>query len=178
MALESCSRHAGIGDHVALEILTTISRNMQLLAAGRSQREIERMTGVDRKTIRRYGQEICAAAAANSPTLATGSEGRESGDSPVEIPPPRPPVQPPKLARSACEEHREWIESQVALGRNAVSIYQDLVDRMGFAHRYKSVKRFVRTLRKHEPERFDILGAAGANSRAVTVACRYCGNLR
>jgi hypothetical protein len=45
----------------------------------------------------------------------------------------------------------------VALGRNAVSIYQDLVDRMGFAHRYNSVKRFVRTLRKREPERFDIL---------------------
>ena len=46
---------------------------------------------------------------------------------------------------------------QVALGRNAVAIYQDLVDQMGFAHRYNSVKRFVRTLRKHEPERFDIL---------------------
>jgi hypothetical protein len=28
---------------------------------------------------------------------------------------------------------------------------------MDFAHRYNSVKRFVRTLRKHEPERFDIL---------------------
>jgi hypothetical protein len=31
------------------------------------------------------------------------------------------------------------------------------VDRFGFAHRYNSVKRFVRTLRKSEPERFDIL---------------------
>jgi transposase len=30
---------------------------------------------------------------------------------------------------------------------------------MGFAHRYNSVKRFVRTLRKHEPEHFDILHA-------------------
>jgi transposase len=132
-----------------------------LLAAGRSQREIERMTGVDRKTIRRYGQEICAAAA-NSPTLATGSGGRESDVFGSETPPPRPPASPPKLARSACEAHREWIESQVALGRNGQSIYQDLVDRMGFNHRYNSVKRFVRTLRKREPERFDILdGLAG-----------------
>ena len=138
-----------------------------LLAAGRSQREIERMMGVDRKTIRRYGQGICAAAAANSPTLATGSESRESGDFPVEIPPLRPPAQSPKLARSACEEHREWIEKQVALGRNAVSIYQDLVDRMGFAHRYNSVKRFVRTLRKREPERFDILDAAAGEEAQV-----------
>jgi hypothetical protein len=29
---------------------------------------------------------------------------------------------------SACEPHRVWIEAQVALGRNAVSIYQDLVE--------------------------------------------------
>jgi hypothetical protein len=32
---------------------------------------------------------------------------------------------------SACEIHREWIESQVALGRNAMSIYQDLAEKFG-----------------------------------------------
>ena len=32
---------------------------------------------------------------------------------------------------SACEMHREWIEEQVELGRNAQSIYQDLVERFG-----------------------------------------------
>lgn len=88
---------------------------------------------------------------ANSPTLATGSASPASTVFGCGIPPPRPPAQPPKLARSACEEHREWIESQVALRRNAQSIYQDLVDRLGFAHRYNSVKRFVRTLRKRDP---------------------------
>jgi hypothetical protein len=36
---------------------------------------------------------------------------------------------------SACDIHREWIESQVALGRNAMSIYQDLVKLFGFTHR-------------------------------------------
>ena len=72
-------------------------------------------------------------------------------------PPPRPPAPVPKLAVSACEIHREWIEQQVALGRNAQSIYQDLVEQSGFAHRYNSVKRFVRALKAREPERFDVL---------------------
>ena len=58
---------------------------------------------------------------------------------------------------SACEIHRAWIESQVTLGRNAMSIYQDLVERYGFTHRYNSVKRFVATLKAREPERFDVL---------------------
>jgi transposase len=89
--------------------------------------------------------------------VATGSDGRESALSGPETPPPRPPARPPKQARSACEEHRAWIEEQVQLGRNAQSIYQDLVERHGFAHRYNSVKRFVRTLRVRDPDRFDVL---------------------
>ena len=113
-----------------------------LLKNGTSQREIERVTGVDRKTIRRYARE------ANSPGVATGSEAEEGQN-----PPPRPPA----VASSACEAHREWIESQVQLGRNAVSIYQDLVELHRFEHRYNSVKRFVHTLRKREPQRFDVL---------------------
>lgn len=43
------------------------------------------------------------------------------------------------------------------LGRNAVSIYQDLVEQHGFAHRYNTVKRFVARLRARVPERFDVL---------------------
>ncbi|MCY1230087.1 hypothetical protein D9M72_424840 [compost metagenome] len=42
---------------------------LTLLAAGESQREIERVTGVDRKTIRRLAQRH---AEVNSPTPATG----------------------------------------------------------------------------------------------------------
>jgi hypothetical protein len=61
------------------------------------------------------------------------------------------------VARSACEGHRAWIEEQVQLGRNAQSIYRDLLERFDFARRYNSVKRFVRTLRRREPERFDVL---------------------
>ena len=45
-----------------------------LLAAGASQREIERVTGIDRKTIRSY-QKRFAAAAANSPRMGYHAEG-------------------------------------------------------------------------------------------------------
>ena len=45
-----------------------------LLATGTSQREIERDTRIDRKTIRTYQQRLTAERA-NSPTLATGSSG-------------------------------------------------------------------------------------------------------
>jgi transposase len=129
-----------------------------LLSTGTSQREIERLTGVDRKTIRRYAPPpLETPGTANSPGVATGSDGRESAVFGEQIPPPWPPARPPKLARSACEEHRAWIEAQVQLGRNAQGIYQDLVERFGFAHRYNSVKRFVRSLRGRDPERFDVL---------------------
>lgn len=131
---------------------------------GTPQREIERRTGVDRKTIRALRRALGSAPGveANSPTPATGS-----GEPARQIPPPWPPAQAaaplaalPKLpaqARSVCEPHREWIEVQVRLGRNAVAIYQQLVDEFGFAHRYNSVKRFCRALRQREPEQFDRL---------------------
>ncbi|MFP4896237.1 IS21 family transposase [Paraburkholderia sp. EG304] len=117
-----------------------------LIAAGKRQREIARITGVDRKTIRKY-QEQFAAAQANSPTVPTGSG--------LQIPPPCPPAKSNQI--SACESHREFIEAQLRLRRNAMAIYQDLVDRFGFAAGYDSVKRFVRTLRQHEPAQFDRL---------------------
>ena len=109
-----------------------------LIQKGLSQREIHRKTGIDRKTIRGYANMMVAVAVAaesNSSTLATGS-----GELPdFQIPPPRPTAicaeislrAMPKLARSACEPHREWIEAQVRLGRNAVAIDQELVDQRG-----------------------------------------------
>ena len=127
-----------------------------------SQHEISRKTGIDRKTVRKLAQAMAAARSgegSKSP-MATGSDGL-----PVQIPPPRPPApgarSPPAglsaHARSACEPHREWIEAQVRLGRNAMAIYQELVDRFGFTQRYNSVKRFCRALRTREPEQFDRL---------------------
>ncbi len=131
-------------------VRTTIAT---LLQAGKGQREIARVTGVDRKTIRRLVRE------AISPGVATGSPAGGIPGAADQNPPPRPPASVPKIAASACECHREWIEAQVALGRNAQSIFQDLVELHGFAHRYNSVKRFVRVLKAREPERFDVLEA-------------------
>ncbi len=127
-----------------------------LLDAGKAQREIERVLGVDRKTIRRIQRE------SKSPGVATGNcaeKAVEQVEGPDQNPPPRPPVPKPVTTPSACEIHREWIESQVTLGRNAVSIYQDLVEKFGFTHQYNSVKRFVARLKAREPERFDVLDA-------------------
>lgn len=88
-----------------------------------------------------------------------------------QTPPPRPPAPAERdiatdatvaststrSTPSACEPHRAWLETQVHLGRNAMSLYLELVDEHGFAHHYNSVKRFVATLRRREPERFDVL---------------------
>ena len=52
-----------------------------------------------------------------------------------------------KCSASACEPYRETILGELSRGRNAMGIWQDLVDRHGFAGGYQSVKRFVRKLR-------------------------------
>jgi transposase len=48
---------------------------------------------------------------------------------------------------SACTAYREAIELGLSRGRNAVAIWQDLVDQYSFASSYQSVQRFVRKLR-------------------------------
>jgi hypothetical protein len=52
------------------------------------------------------------------------------------------------MSTSMCEVHRDFIQTQLLLPRNATAIYQDLVDAHGFTAAYNSVKRFVRALRK------------------------------
>ena len=137
-----------------------------LLNNGVSQREIGRKVRVDRKTIRKYARIMgndnqIGDVSSKSPGVATGS--RERAD---QNPPPWPPAcedsasgegKIPAHARSACEHHRPWIEEQVRLGRNAVSIYQDLVERFAFEHKYNSVKRFCRALRRKNPIQYDRL---------------------
>jgi hypothetical protein len=121
-----------------------------LLKANASQREIERVTGISRHTIRAYQQRF-AAEGANCPGVATGSEAVAA-----QIAPPWPPA-PVSVATSLCEPHREFIEAQLRLKRNATAIYQDLVDQHGFAASYNSVKRFVAKLSHKEHEQFDRL---------------------
>ena len=125
-----------------------------LLKANASQREIERVTGISRHTIRAYQQRF-AAEGANCPGVATGSQAVAA-----QIAPPWPPAAPSvsvSVATSLCEPHRAFIEAQLRLKRNATAIYQDLVDSHGFAGGYNSVKRFVGKLRHKQPEQFDRL---------------------
>lgn len=106
-----------------------------LLRMGWSTRRIERETGHRRETIARYGREAGilppkAAKVATDPRPASGPEvASDLGRS-----------------RSACEGHRAFIESAIAAaGRNAVAIYQDLVEHHGYDGAYNAVKRFVRS---------------------------------
>jgi transposase len=52
-----------------------------------------------------------------------------------------------KTSASVCEVYRETIQLGLSQGRNAMGIWQNLVDECGFAGGYQSVKRFVRRLR-------------------------------
>lgn len=132
-----------------------------LLKAGASQREIERTTGISRHTIRLYQQRF-AADPANCPGVATVPASQTA--------PPLPPtsvaVSRP-LATSKCTPHRAFIDAQLRLGRNAMAIYQDLVDLHGFDGAYNSVKRFVAQLRRKEPEQFDRLSFAPGEEMQV-----------
>jgi hypothetical protein len=58
---------------------------------------------------------------------------------------PRPGRSP---SFSACEPYRETIEVGLSKGRNAMAIWQDLVDSCGFAAGYQSVRRFARKVRR------------------------------
>jgi transposase len=72
------------------------------------------------------------------------------------------PEWPPRSSRapkaSACEPYRELIELALGRGRNAMAIWQDLVDQHGFPGRYAGVRHFVAKLRgRHTPEPHPII---------------------
>jgi hypothetical protein len=89
-----------------------------LLERGSTQREIARITGVDRKTVRSY-QRRWEAEPPNSPGVATGSEAVAA-----QIAPPWPPA-PVSVTTSVCEPHRAFIEAQLRLKRNATATKSD-----------------------------------------------------
>lgn len=124
-----------------------------LLRNGATQREIARVTGISRHTIRGYQKQFASQGDAEPPGTTSGA--------PAQTAPPWPPTLPPgstpSSTTSACEPHRAFIESQLKLNRNAMAVYQDLVDQFGFTAAYNSVKRFAARLRKREPQQFDRL---------------------
>jgi transposase len=119
-----------------------------LLRLGWSRRRIERETGHRRETITRLG--IAAGLLVPKPAKAAKvATDLEAVPAATAVAPETPAAS--KRSRSNCEEHRAFIEAEVAKGRNAVAIFQDLVEHHGYVGAYNAVKRFVGKLRAHEP---------------------------
>jgi transposase len=148
-------------------------KKQQVLALGRlgwSLRRIEGNTNVRRETasaylkaagisVRGHGGRLVPAKPATFSGVSTDFCGPRPAISPgvsTDPEPPKPataegvstdsrPAEQPGRApsASACEPFRELIAEALTRGRNAVSIWQELVDEHGFQARYASVKRFV-----------------------------------
>jgi transposase len=155
----------------------------QVIALGQlgwSLRQIQKATGVRRETAGAYlkaaGESIrppgswgkkAPAKPANEVTTdppeakpANGVTTGSAADPAAETPrPPIPPLTQGPTAASVSEPYRELILNGLARGRNAMSIFQEMVDRHGFPGAYESVKRFVRKLR----------GTASPDPRAVII---------
>lgn len=147
----------------------------QVIALGRlgwSLRRIEHATGVRRETAGEYlrvagialrrpggwGRHVPAKPAINPITdsesedskpainLITDSEGGNSKPA-IEVTTDFLEKTPGCGPASRCEPYRELITQELERGRNAMGIWQDLVDSHGFDSGYQSVRRFVITLR-------------------------------
>jgi transposase len=133
-------------------------KKQQVLALGRlgwPLRRIQEATGVRRETASAY---LRAAGVPVRPPRGWG-HAKPAKDPITDLPAcskpanevitdlPVWPSQCRSPAASACEPYREVIEQGLVLRRNAMAIWQDLVDRHGFASGYPSVMRFVRKLR-------------------------------
>ena len=95
----------------------------------------------------------------------TTDSGAESAALAEARPDPQPGRSP---SASACEPYREVIELGLSRGRNAMAIWQDLVDSHGFAGGYQSVKRFVRKLRgSQSPEARAVIETAPGEEAQV-----------
>ncbi|MGH9159367.1 MAG: IS21 family transposase, partial [Vicinamibacteraceae bacterium] len=129
------------------------STQQQVLALGRlgcTLRRIERETGVRRETASAYlraaGVVVRGRGRPGEATPKPAISAEVSTDLATPWPPPgRAP------SASACEPYRELIIEAIGRGRNAMAIWQDLVDDHGFAARYASVRRFVRQVRGRAP---------------------------
>ncbi|MGH7745835.1 MAG: IS21 family transposase, partial [Candidatus Dormibacteria bacterium] len=149
-------------------------KKQQVVALGRlgwTLRRIQAATGVRRETASAYlraagiavrspgglasewspkpatTEGVSTGSAPEWPSKPATTEGVSTGSAPAEWP-PQPGRAP---AASACEPHRDVIDEALKRGRNAMAIFQDLVDDHGFRSGYASVKRFVAKLRGTTP---------------------------
>src|ERR1700685_2311874 len=149
-------------------------KKQQVIALGRlgwSLRRIQRATQLRRETAATYLK------AAGIPVRPPGGWGRSDPKPAIEVSTdpgrengPADGTQTPAStpSESACEPYREFIEAELAKGRNAMAIWQDLVDGHGFSEKYASVKRFVRKLRgSSSPERRVVIETAPGEEAQV-----------
>jgi len=137
----------------------TEEKKQQILTLGRlgwSLRRIEKQTGIRRETAAAY---LKAAGVALRPPGAWGKRAppkpanevtTDSGaDTAVEqtAKPANEVTTDSAGSASACEPYREFIEQGLLVNRNAMSIWQELIDHHGFTGAYETVKRFVRKQR-------------------------------
>jgi transposase len=128
----------------------------QIVALGQlgwSLRRIEKATGVRRETAGGYlkvaGVGVRPPGRWGRPETAKPANGVTTGSRP-ESPPEKPAneaISNAEVTTSACEPYRQVIEQGLLNGRNAMSIWQEMVDQHGFSGAYESVKRFVRKQR-------------------------------
>ena len=145
-------------------------KQQQIIVLGQlgwSVRRIEQQTGIRRETASAYLKAAGIAVRGpgrwgrGTPTHVPSAESSaakpanevitDSGEKTPENPPPQPSN--PSPTASACEPYRETIEVWLDRGRNAMAIWQDLVDQHGYGGGYQTVNRFVRKLRgAHSPK--------------------------
>ena len=114
--------------------------------------------GRGRPLLAKPAAEVITDSAAAKPALEVSTEpvpakpasevttdfGAELAGCTTAPPEPQPGRSP---SASACGPYRDAIELALSGGRNAMAIWQDLVDAYGFAAGYQSVRRFVTKLR-------------------------------
>ena len=143
----------------------------QVLALGRlgwPLRRIQAATGVRRETASAYlkaaGIPVRLPRRRRPPAAKPASQVSTDFGGPPAVPVTLSAWPPPTSrapTASACEPYRELIEQALARGRNAMAIWQDLVDDHGFPGRYASVRRFVGTLRgQRTPEAHPVIVTA------------------
>jgi transposase len=99
---------------------------------------------------------------ANVVTTDFGAELAASAPTAAEPKPGRSP------SASACAPYRDTIEVGLSRGRNAMAIWQNLVDVCGFTAGYQSVRRFVRNLQgTPSPEACAVIETAAGEEAQV-----------
>ena len=169
-----------------LERRKTTTSHRRLGDFGWTLRRIEQQTGVRRETVSAYLKaagiavrapgrsgrrgtrrptreppaDWTAAKPANEVTTDSGGPTPEKPQAPARQVPVPPPVPASRIARpSSCGLSR---------GRNAMAIWQDLVDQHGYGGGYQTVKRFVRKLRgTHSPQAVGIILTAPGEEAQV-----------